>query len=49
MHAAGVSAEEASKQMDLTNHSADFPMITRPGAALHGVLRAYELIEGKAD
>lgn len=49
MHVAGVTAEEASKQMDLTNHSADFPTITRPGAALHGVLRAYELIERKAD
>lgn len=49
MHAAGVSAEEAAKQMDLTNHSSDFPTITKPGVALHGVLRAYELIEGKAE
>lgn len=49
MHAAGVSAAEAAKRMDLTSHSVDFPMIIAPGAALHGVMRAYELIDGKAD
>ena len=48
LHAAGVKADEAAKQIDLRAHATDYPSITAPGVLDHGVYRAYELIEGKA-
>jgi glyoxylase-like metal-dependent hydrolase (beta-lactamase superfamily II) len=44
---AGVSAEEASKRIDLRAHATSYPGIRQPGVNINGVLRAYELIEGK--
>ena len=41
MHADGVSAEEAAKRIDMTNHAAHFPSITGPGVHPHAVERAY--------
>lgn len=48
MHAAGIPAEKAALQIDMTAHKPRFPSITGPGVNLHAVLRAYELIEEKA-
>jgi glyoxylase-like metal-dependent hydrolase (beta-lactamase superfamily II) len=45
MHADGVSAEEAAKRIDMTNHAAHFPSITGPGVHPHAVERAYALLE----
>jgi glyoxylase-like metal-dependent hydrolase (beta-lactamase superfamily II) len=46
-HTAGLSAEDASKRIDLRAHVANYPTLTQPGINVNGVLRAYELIEGK--
>lgn len=46
MRKAGVSAEEASKRIDLRAHAAHYPMITEAGVNVNGVLRAYELMDG---
>ena len=46
-HTDGVSAEDASKRIDLTKHAANYPAITQPGVNVNGVLRAYDLLEGK--
>ena len=48
LHKAGVSAEDAAKQMDMRKHVANYPALTTPGVLWHGVARAYEEIEGKA-
>jgi glyoxylase-like metal-dependent hydrolase (beta-lactamase superfamily II) len=45
MHADGVSAAEAAKRIDMTNHAAHFPSITGPGVHPHAVERAYALLE----
>jgi cyclase len=47
MHKAGVSADDASKRIDLTSHAPHYASITQPGVNVNGVLRAYELLEGK--
>lgn len=47
MHKSGVTADEASKRIDLRSHAADYPAITQPGVNVNGVLRAYELLDGK--
>lgn len=43
---AGVGAEEAAAQIDMTNHSAHFPSIQGPGVNPHAVQRAYALLDG---
>ena len=48
LHAAGVPAEEAAKRIDLRAQAAHYPAITAPGVLWHGVARAYELLEGRA-
>ncbi len=45
MHADGVSAADAAKQIDMTSHAAHFPTITGPGVHPHAVERAYALLE----
>jgi cyclase len=47
MHQKGVPAEEAAKQIDMRVHASNYPTITQPGVNPHGVLRAYESLEGK--
>lgn len=47
MHKASVTAEEASRRIDLRAHAANYPAITQAGVNVNGVLRAYELLEGK--
>ena len=47
MHKASVSAEDASKRIDMRSHAANYQAITQPGVNVNGVLRAYELMEGK--
>ena len=37
----GVSAEDAAKQIDMTDHAKDFPQITGPGVDLRGTSRLY--------
>ena len=47
-HKAGVPAEEAAKQVDLRSHAANYPQIKTLGIVPnHGMLRAYELLDGK--
>jgi cyclase len=47
MQKAGVSAEDAAARIDLRAHAKNYASITQPGVNVNGVLRAYELIEGK--
>ncbi len=47
MHKGGVTAEEASKRIDLRAQTPNYPTITQPGVNVNGVLRAYELLEEK--
>jgi glyoxylase-like metal-dependent hydrolase (beta-lactamase superfamily II) len=47
LHKAGVPAEEAAKRIDMRPHAKNYPTITAAGVQVNGVLRAYELIEGK--
>jgi glyoxylase-like metal-dependent hydrolase (beta-lactamase superfamily II) len=46
-HASGVSAEEAAKRIDLRKHSTNYPTLTSIGIMPHGVMRAYEILDGK--
>jgi cyclase len=47
-HAAGVPWEEAARQVDLRGNSANYPTIRAPGITPnHGMLRAYEILDGK--
>jgi cyclase len=47
-HQAGVPAEEAAKQVDLRAHAVNFPNIRTAGIVPnHGMLRAYEILDGK--
>ncbi|HEX9736391.1 MAG TPA: hypothetical protein VGG06_30880 [Thermoanaerobaculia bacterium] len=46
VHAAGVSAQEAAKKIDLTAHAEHFPEISSPGVSAHAVARIYELLDG---
>jgi glyoxylase-like metal-dependent hydrolase (beta-lactamase superfamily II) len=48
LHKAGVSVDDAAKQMDMRKHVANYPALTAPGVLWHGVARAYEELEGKA-
>ncbi len=47
-HKAGVPAEEAAKQVDLRSHAVNYPQIKTLGIVPnHGMLRAYEVLDGK--
>jgi cyclase len=46
MHADGVSAADAAKTVDMTNHADHYPSITGPGVNPHAVDRAYALLDG---
>ena len=47
-HKAGVPAEEAAKQVDLRSHAVNYPQIKALGIVPnHGMLRAYEVLDGK--
>ena len=47
-HTAGIPAEEAAKQVDLRSHAVNYPLIRSVGITPnHGMLRAYELLDGK--
>lgn len=48
LHAAGVPAEAAAMKVDMRAHAANYPALTTPGVLWHGVARAYEEFEGKA-
>ena len=48
LHKTGASAEDAAKQMDMRKHVANYPALTATGVLWHGVARAYEEIEGRA-
>ncbi|HYK80425.1 MAG TPA: MBL fold metallo-hydrolase [Micropepsaceae bacterium] len=41
LRAQGVSADDASRRIDLTAHAKDFPAITSPGVDIRGVRRVY--------
>jgi len=46
-HEAGVSVEEASATIDMTNHAENYTSIEGPGVHPHAVERVYALLEGK--
>jgi cyclase len=47
-HQAGVPWEEAAKQVDLRGHAGNYPTIRAAGLVPnHGMLRAYEILDGK--
>lgn len=48
LHTAGVPAQAAAARIDMRNHADHYPAITAPGVLWHGVARAYEEFEGKA-
>jgi len=45
LHKQGVSADDASKRVDLTAHAKDFPQIQGPGADPRGVRRLYAWLD----
>ena len=45
LHDAGVPAEEAASQIDMTNHSANYPQIQGVGVDRRAVRRMYELMD----
>ena len=47
LHKARVAAEDAAKRIDMRTHAVNYPTITQPGVNVHGVLRAYEFLDGK--
>ena len=49
LHAAGVPPEEAARRIDMRAQAAHYPAITAPGVLWHGVARAYEILEGRAE
>ncbi len=48
LHGAGVPAEEAAKRIDMRAHAPHYPDIKDVGVFSHGVIRAYELMDGTA-
>jgi len=48
LRAQGLSAEDASRRVDLTSHAKDFPQITGPGADPRGVRRIYAWMDERA-
>jgi len=49
LHAAGVPADEAARRIDMRAQTEHYPAITTPGVLWHGVARAYEILEGRAE
>ena len=49
LHAAKVPAEEAARRIDMRAQAAHYPAITAAGVLWHGVARAYELLENRAE
>lgn len=47
LHAAGLSAEEAARRIDLRSHADHYPTIRESGILSHGVYRAYDEIDGR--
>jgi len=45
----GLSAEEASKQIDLTDHKRNIPQISGPGVDPRAVRRIYQLLEARTE
>ncbi len=48
LHAAGVPVEAAAAKIDMRRHAVNYPALTSPGVLWHGVARAYEEFEGRA-
>ncbi len=48
LHTAKVPAEEAAKRIDMRTQAGHYPAITAPGVLWHGVARAYEVLDGRA-
>ncbi len=44
----GLSAEEAATRIDMRSHAANYPALTTAGVLWHGVARAYEELDGRA-
>ena len=44
MHGRGVDAEQAAAQLDMSNHSDNYPQLRRPGVDPRAVRRIYELL-----
>jgi len=49
LHDRKVPAADAAKQIDMTAHRNHYPMITAAGVPPIGVVRMYEVMEGRAD
>ena len=49
LHDQKVPAADAAKQIDMTAHKSHYPMIAAAGVAPIGVVRMYEVMEGRAD
>jgi glyoxylase-like metal-dependent hydrolase (beta-lactamase superfamily II) len=49
LHNRKVPAADAAKLIDMTSHQNHYPTITGPGVAPIGVVRMYEVMEGRAD
>jgi cyclase len=49
LHDRKVPAADAAKQIDMTAHKNHYPMITAAGVAPIGVVRMYDVMEGRAD
>jgi cyclase len=49
LHAAKVPAEEAARRIDMRAQAGHYPAITTAGVLWHGVARAYELLDGRAE
>jgi len=49
LHADRVPAAEAAKRMDMTSHKTHYTSITGIGVPVAGVIRAYAVIDGKAE
>lgn len=47
MHDRGVSADDASAQIDMTNHAAGFPQIREPGVDPRAIRRIYQLLDAR--
>ena len=47
MHDRGVSVEQASRQIDMTNHVANYPQLREPGVDPRAIRRIYELLDAQ--
>lgn len=45
MHSAGVSAEDAAQQIDMTNHSDNYQQLREPGVDPRAIRRIYQLLD----